>query len=100
MNSFGERLRLIRKEKGMSLLDLSLAVGTSKSLLSRYENGLVDPALDTAISFANYFNVSLNWIAGVDSKRDMHDYGSVIDRCIKENVSPEQLNIFIDALKG
>ena len=106
MEEFGKRLRLIRKERELSLLTLSEKLETSKSLLSRYENGKVDPSLDTAASIAKYFNVSLDWIAGVteieaDRKIIISlDYEEVFNKCIKQNVAPGKLDKMIDLLKG
>ena len=106
MNEFGKRLRIIRKENKMSLLTLSEKLKTSKSLLSRYENGKVDPALGTAIEIAEFFNVSLNWIAGMsDIEADRKilkssDYEEVFDKCIEQNIAPEKLDKMLDLLKG
>ena len=37
----GERLRQLRKEKGITLEELAEAVGTSKQTIHRYENGVI-----------------------------------------------------------
>ncbi len=39
--SIGERIRLKRKQKGMTLEDLSCFVGVSRQTLSRYENNII-----------------------------------------------------------
>ena len=37
----GEKIKKLRKAKGLSLEDLSLLVGTSRQTIHRYENGVI-----------------------------------------------------------
>lgn len=48
MQSFGERLRKIRKNKNISLDKLAAELHTTKATLSRYENNLVLPNIEFA----------------------------------------------------
>lgn len=65
----GERLRELRAEKDESLEDVAKKTKLSKSLLSRYERGLVDPGLKSLTSLVRYFNVSLDWLFGFTEDR-------------------------------
>ena len=101
MNDFGKRLKLLREQRGLSLSQLGEAIGNTKSALSRYENGIVEPGLKTLIKLAEYFDVTLDWMAGNgDINNIQHatksDYDETLDRCIKADVSPEKLNQIID----
>lgn len=46
-SSFGERLKRIRKERGLTLQDLAERVGVTKSFLSQVENGAANPSFQT-----------------------------------------------------
>jgi len=70
MGILGERLKLLRKEKGLSLDELGAALNMPKSSLSRYETGTSDPSIETVRKIARYFNVSIDWLAGETDVRD------------------------------
>ena len=65
----GKNLKLLRDERGESLEDVAKKTGLSKSLLSRYERGLVDPGLKALSNLVKYFNVSLDWLFGFSEDR-------------------------------
>ena len=59
MNVFGENLRRIRKAKGISQDELARVLGTSKQVISRYENGQRSPKLSTVEEYADRLGVSV-----------------------------------------
>lgn len=65
MNKFAERLKELRKEKGLSILGLANAVGTSHANVSRWESKSRQPNIDFVIAIAKYFNVSTDYLLGV-----------------------------------
>ena len=62
---FPQRLRLCRKQKGMSLKQLADVFGMSHSTLSKYESGTRRPDPDMLIKLAEYFNVSTDYLLGL-----------------------------------
>ncbi len=62
--SFGDRLRAIRKEKGMSQDEFATLLGTSKQVLSRYEIGLRIPKITQVQQYAKHLNVSADYLMG------------------------------------
>ena len=62
--SFGDRLRAIRKEKGMSQDEFAKLLGTSKQVLSRYEIGQRIPKITQAQEYAKQLNVSADYLMG------------------------------------
>jgi repressor LexA len=70
--TFGDRLKLLREENGMTLDDLTTAVNnkypgtvSDKSILSRYERNESTPKkITTAENIANCFGVSLAYMMG------------------------------------
>lgn len=109
MNTFGERLSYLRKIKQKTQDDIALAVGTTKSTISKYERNLVDPTLESAKNLANYFMVSLDWLAGnvVDEdelKQDNipKDYIDVVKDAISKQVLSHDIKeavAFISSIK-
>ena len=62
---FGQRLLSLRHEKGLSQLEASTEIGITPGALCNYETGRVCPKIDTAIRLANYYGVSIDWLAGL-----------------------------------
>lgn len=55
---FGERLRRIREQKGLSVSDAALAAGLAYSAFHRYERGEREPSLTTLLKLATALGVS------------------------------------------
>ncbi len=58
----GERIRALRKEKGMTLAQLAGLCKCSSSLLSQIETGIVNPSLSTMKAIGDALGVSLTKI--------------------------------------
>ena len=58
------RLRKLRKMKKISQLKLALDLNMNQNSISRYENGEREADYKTLIRFADYFNVSLDYLLG------------------------------------
>lgn len=61
---FGQRLREARIKKGMTQQELADLIGTSKSVISGYENGKNDPARSVLLKLSKNLDVSLNYLMG------------------------------------
>ena len=64
--TFGERLRELRKESGLSIAALSREVKIPASSLCRWENGKQDIVSYNLIILANYFHVSAGYLLGLE----------------------------------
>lgn len=62
METLSNRLKSLRKEKGLTLEQMATDLGTTKVTLSRYENGVREPKGETLNLIANYFNVSIDYL--------------------------------------
>lgn len=60
LDSLGDRLRRLRRQRAMTLDDLSAATGISSSLLSRLETGRRRPTLDVLLTLARVHRVTLD----------------------------------------
>ena len=64
--SLGRRVRHLRKQAGLTLDDLSAAVGTAPSQLSLIENGKREPKLSLLQGLAAALNVSIDQLLGAE----------------------------------
>ena len=55
----GERIRILRKDRGLSLSDVAEATGISTSFLSMVENGRSDITTGRLIKLARYYGLSI-----------------------------------------
>ena len=62
------KIRQIRKEKGLSITELAEMIGISYQSLQRYEAGKRDPSIQVLIALANFFDVSVDYLVGREPK--------------------------------
>ena len=60
MSSFGENLRKIRIERGMSQEELAALLGTSKQVISRYETGQRSPKVTVVAEYADKLGIAIS----------------------------------------
>jgi transcriptional regulator with XRE-family HTH domain len=69
--ALGARIRSIRRERDLSVIDLASASNISAGMLSKIENGQISPSLSTLQSLANALTVSLSMLfAATEERRD------------------------------
>ena len=90
--SFGDRLRAIRKEKGMSQDEFAQMLGTSKQVLSRYEIGQRIPKITQVQEYAKRLNVSADYLMG-----DSAEEAAFNSLCPKDH--PPFYKIFLDVME-
>lgn len=57
-----KRLKLLRKKRRISQLRLAIDLGMNQNSISRYETGEREADYQTLIAFADYFNVSVDYL--------------------------------------
>lgn len=60
----GDRIKLLRKEQGMTQEQLGDYLNLSRSSVKGYENEGVEPSLSVLVKLADIFNVSLDYLLG------------------------------------
>ena len=65
-NNFKENLRMLRIENKLGQVELANALGVSKGIISLWENGLREPNMTSIILIAKYFNVSTDFLLGLE----------------------------------
>ncbi len=56
------RLKELRIKRGISQLKLAIDLGMNQNSISRYENQAREADYKTLIAFADYFNVSIDYL--------------------------------------
>lgn len=64
------RIKQLRKEKGLSQAQLAKEVGISNQIISFYENNKREPKIETWQALADFFNVSVPYLQGIEDKRN------------------------------
>ena len=59
-----DRLKELRKEKGLMQADVAKAIGVSISAYSNYEQGIREPSIDILKKLSRFFNVTVGYIVG------------------------------------
>ena len=72
---FGVILKETRLEKGLSQSKLGTLVGLSKAVISKYENSVSYPPYNVLIRFARVFNVSTDYLLGVEKRKTLNIEG-------------------------
>ena len=93
MNSdFGARIKLLRKQRGITQQTLANVLGITKTMISAYENCVRKPSLENLMEIALFFDVSMDWLfANTEDK-----YGSpALDIT---QLSRNQRNIIIETI--
>ena len=83
--ALGAHVRRLRRQKDLSIADLSATAGISSGMLSKIENGQISPSLSTLQSIASALTVQMSSLfAEFEEQRDCSyvkaDQGVVIDR--------------------
>ena len=62
MQLIGKRLRTLRESLSLSQAKLAELLGITQSSINRYENGQSTPSVDLLRKYANFFDVSMDYI--------------------------------------
>jgi transcriptional regulator with XRE-family HTH domain len=92
MQIFSERLKALREGVRMSQATIAALVGTTQSSINRYEKQVGLPPHETLLWYADYFDVSMDYIYGRTDKPQgrLYDYQP---KAIEDN---EEMRQFIE----
>ena len=65
MNEFKDMLKYLRKREGISQAELALRLGITPAAIGNYETGTRELPFELAITLAKFYNVSLDYMAGL-----------------------------------
>jgi transcriptional regulator with XRE-family HTH domain len=70
--TFGEKLQLLRKSKGLSQEQLASQIATSRQAISKWELGESMPDIDNLLHLSKFFNVSTDYLLNDDIESETH----------------------------
>lgn len=68
-----KKIKELRNEHNITMKKLGEIVGVSESAISQYENGKRQPDIETLKVFADFFNVSIDYLLGKSDLRNPLD---------------------------
>jgi transcriptional regulator with XRE-family HTH domain len=77
---FGDRLKLTRKTRGLTMKQLGASIGLAKTTISGYENGNREPPLDIIYKLASTLRTSADYLLGLTDIMEqplLHAHGNV-----------------------
>ena len=64
---FGNKLKELRTEKGIGQVELAQILHVSNGIISLWENGLREPKLSNLVAIAKYFQVTIDYLTGLEN---------------------------------
>jgi transcriptional regulator with XRE-family HTH domain len=83
---FGNRLQWLRDEAGLSQRDLAEKLGMPQQTYQGYESGARKVTLQLLRQFADYFDVSIDFLAGRTKDRKLHKSEELHDQFDNKNI--------------
>lgn len=87
---FDERLKALRAKHKFTQQYVAETIGVTKSTINRYENNSMPPSLESAIKLAIMFNVSLDYLVGLNKESFLYLF----------DFTDEQKSFILASLKG
>lgn len=97
MTTVAERLRGLRESLNVSQKKLAEIAGSNQSSIDRYENGRAEAPYKILLWYAEYFDVSLDYIFGRTSNPQGTQYNNQPDILKKKIANSEEFREFIEA---
>lgn len=70
MSTFSERIKELRLEKNLTQTQLGEIIGVKHFSIYSYEKGRACPEMKGLVALADYFDVSMDYLAGRTDKRE------------------------------
>lgn len=96
-NEFGSKIKEQRKMRMLSQKDVATYLNVTPTQISDIENGKTAPSFQRAIMLANFFNISLDYLAGISENPATNETETVFDTLTHD----QRMKVlgYIDALK-
>lgn len=72
MSAFSERIKELRLEKSLTQIQLGEIIGVKHFSIYSYEKGRACPEMKGLVALADYFEVSMDYLAGRTDKREVN----------------------------
>ncbi len=92
MDIVGERIKTLREGAGLSQAKVAAMLNTKQSAIFRYENNVSEMPYGMLVQYADYFDVSLDYLLG----RTDHPQGKLYDYHPQTQADNPELKQFIE----
>ncbi len=92
MKEIGKRLRALREGAMLSQVKMAEAIGSTQSGLNRYETGQSTPPVELFRAYADYFDVSMDYIFARTDKPQ----GKLYEYNTRQSLDNPQMRQFIE----
>ncbi|MGN1230441.1 MAG: helix-turn-helix domain-containing protein [Anaerotignum sp.] len=92
MKEMGQRLRTLRESMKLSQVKMGELLGLKQSSINRYEQGTATPTVENLRKYADYFDVSMDYIFA----RTDNPQGKLYEHQPKLLASSEEMQQFIE----
>lgn len=82
--SFSETLRLLREEKNVTQKEVAEQCGLTATCICQLESGARNPTGSTIKSLASYFNVTADFLLGIDNFTEIQTVKNRISKYTKD----------------
>ena len=99
--TFGTRLARLRKEKGLSQVDIADKVGVTAQAVSKWENDQTSPDIDVLLKLSEIFEISMDELLGKTEKKTVEmkekpskkDIGNMFLRIRVQSTDGDNVNV-------
>lgn len=98
-NSFGSRLKLLRKEFNYTQEELGKLINKKKTVISQYENNKTQPDFKTLTTLSKKFNCSIDFLIGLTNDRNVYNFTGEDKKILKIIDTIKVMGFSIDEIK-
>jgi transcriptional regulator with XRE-family HTH domain len=110
LSDIGERIATARKRADLSQNDLGKLIGVSQSFIYKLESGIKNPSVETLQKLSSALKVTLDYFMNKNvveipdeklpaTAHKFVNYAVVVDKAIDANITPEELEGYIQLIK-
>jgi putative transcriptional regulator len=92
---FSERLKQLRKDAGLTQVDVAEKLGISQPAYASWERGIKKPTQENLVKIAQILNVSVDYLVGNSEKKDEDlDNIELLFRMNSKGLTDEEKEVF------
>ena len=94
--TFSELSKELRKERGLTQIQLAEALKVSKSCIAMIEIGKNEPTANTLLRYANYFEVSTDYLLGLEDDFGAKHFSPPQKQKLASSLTQDEQNLIED----